>query len=328
MPRELLMLWCARGTWVVLPVTTGNAIADALDGWSTGPARVAAVLVWVAWAAGVLALLAPRPRGLTLLRVVGPLGLVCVAVSLTSASTASGVIAIASMTLADVCVLSSAVAAASGNALAYGDEVRFPMPVPTPLLFGPVPIAIALVGAGGAAGPLLLADGRIVAGLAAVVSGVPVALLVIRSLDALSRRWVVVVPAGIALVDPLTLADPVLLRREAITRMSRAPASPRPAGILDLRLGTLVGGIEIGLAHPESFGRRRGARAPKCSSRRVLRSRQRVQMRFSRSPRTVASRRADDEPARAYATSSVTISGRLSVARARNTTSRSVSPRT
>jgi hypothetical protein len=59
--------------WVTLPLTAGSAAADALDGWSTAPQIVAAVLLWAAWAAGLLAVLVPRPIGLTIVRAVAPL---------------------------------------------------------------------------------------------------------------------------------------------------------------------------------------------------------------------------------------------------------------
>jgi hypothetical protein len=256
--RPGILLWCARLAWAVLPATTGGAIGDALDGWPTGPARLATVLLWTAWGAGLLPLLAPRPWGLTLLRVVAPVAVACAFLSITSTSAASAAIAVASSALAAALALSDPVAVAAGNALAYGDEVRFPMRIPTPLLIGPVPLAIALVAAGAVAGPLLLADAKVIAGIACTIVGVSVAWLVVRALDALSRRWVVLVPAGIAIVDPLTLLEPVLVRRDSVRRVHRVPGQSLPDGVLDLRLGTLVGGIEIALDPPVTFGRRRG----------------------------------------------------------------------
>jgi hypothetical protein len=256
--RPAILLWCARVAWGVLPATTGGAIADAIDGWPSGPVRAATVLLWAAWAAGLLALLAPRPWGLTVLRVIAPLAIVCTVASVTSTSAISALIAIASSVIGAALALSEPVVAASGNALAYGDEVRFPMRIPTPLLLGPVPLAIALIGAGAVSGVLFLSDANIIAGVVLVVVGLPVASIIARSLDALSHRWVVLVPAGIAIVDPLTLTDPVLLRRDTVTRVVPVPGKSRPARVLDLRLGTLAGGIEIKLAAPATFGRRRG----------------------------------------------------------------------
>src|SRR4029077_10912408 len=74
--RRMVGLWCARLAWVLLPVSVGAALSDALDSWSTGPARVATVLAWSAWSLGLVALLAPRSWGLTALRVLAPAAVV------------------------------------------------------------------------------------------------------------------------------------------------------------------------------------------------------------------------------------------------------------
>jgi hypothetical protein len=119
-------------------------------------------------------------------------------------------------------------------------------------------LAVVLIGAGAGAGPLLLADGRVVAGIAVCALGLPVAFAMVRSLHSLARRFLVLVPAGVVVVDPLTLADPVLMRREQIARIGHHRNGESPQGALDLRLGSRVGTIEITLREPQSFARRRG----------------------------------------------------------------------
>lgn len=255
----MIWLWCTRASWALLPVTTGAAFADATEGWSIGPSRLAALFLWVTWSVGLFTLFAPRPWGLTLLRVVAPCGFACVAVS--SASTTSlesAGLALASSGVAAILALSAPTALAAANAHAYGDEQRFPLRIPMPLLFGPIPVAVALVVLGVVSGPLLLADGRYLTGALATVVGVPVALLVVRALHSLSCRWFVLVPAGIAIADPLTLTEPVLVRREHIARLRRTATAALPPDALDLRLGTIAGGILMGLSEPVEFGRRRG----------------------------------------------------------------------
>jgi hypothetical protein len=257
----LVSLWCARLTWVLLPVSAGGALSDALAGWSTAPASVAAVLLWAAWAIGLVALLAPRPWGLTALRIFAPAAVVLAVASVASTSAGSAVLAVSSSIVASGFALSSPVAQAAGNSVAYGDEVRFPLRIPVSLLLGPVPLAVVLVGAGATAGPLLIADGRTLIGLVVTPLGFAIAFPLIRSLHALARRWLVLVPAGIVLVDPITLADPVLMRREHIAGLRREQtASPTASGALDLRLGTRAGTIALTLHQPQSFARRRGRR--------------------------------------------------------------------
>jgi hypothetical protein len=252
-----ILLWCARFVWLVLPVATGSAFGDALASWSTAPARVATVLLWLAWGVGLLALFAPRPWGLTALRIVAPLGVIATIATITSTSSGAATIALTNAMLAAILALASPVNEACANALAYGDEWRAPLHVPTPLLIAPVPLGILLVGVGAASGPLLLADGRFIVGAIAFVLGMIVAFACVRSLHALSRRWLVVVPAGLTIADPLTLADPVLMRRETITAVRRVSLA-LPADTLDLRLGTTAGALEIELTEPAAFARRRG----------------------------------------------------------------------
>ena len=254
----MIWLWCTRVLWALLPVTAGSALADATVSWSTAPARLAAAILWLVWAAGLFALFAPRPAGLTLLRVVAPCGFVCVVFSLSSASTTSAVLALVGCGIAAIFALSAPVAMATANALAYGDEHRFVLRVPMPLLLGPIPLAIAIAGLGVATGPLLLADERYALGAITTVVGVPLALVIVRALHQLSCRWFVLVPAGIAIADPLTLTEPVLVRRENIASLRRTASAELPPGALDLRLGTIAGGIQMVLSDAVEFGRRRG----------------------------------------------------------------------
>ncbi len=253
-----ITLWCARLVWIVLPATAGGAFADGIHGWPVGPARLATVMVWAAWAAGLLALLAPRPWGTTLLRTVAPLLALASIFTLTSTTVVSAIAAILTTIAAALLACSEPVTGAAGNALAYGDEVRFPMRIPTPLLLGPVPLAVVFAGCGAVIGPLLLADANFVVGIPLTIVGVLVAWLVVRALHALSRRWVVMVPAGVTLVDSLTLADPVLLSRDFIAAMRRVPPTPLAGSVLDIRLGSMGGGIEIELEEPAQFTRRQG----------------------------------------------------------------------
>ncbi len=254
----MIWLWFSRVVWALLPVTTGTALGDATQSWSTAPARLAAVLLWLAWTAGLFALFAPRPWGLTLLRVVAPCGFVCVVLSATSTTATSAALALAGSGIAAVSVLSAPVAAATANALAYGHEQRFGLRIPAPLLLGPIPVAVALIGLGATSGPLLVADGRYLVGVPLTIVGFAVAALVARALHPLSCRWLVLVPAGIAVADPLTLTEPVLVRREHIASLRRSAKTSLPTEALDLRLGTLAGGVEMVLSEPVEFGRRRG----------------------------------------------------------------------
>jgi hypothetical protein len=93
---------------------------------------------------------------------------------------------------------------------------------------------------------LLLADGEIVLGGLALVVGAGLVFLLSRSLESLSRRWAVLVPAGFVVVDPLTLADPVLFLRQHVRHLAPEGPTTVAAGTLDLRLGASAGSVSVG----------------------------------------------------------------------------------
>ena len=101
----------------------------------------------------------------------------------------------------------------------------------------PLPVSVALVAAGIASGPLLLANRDDAIGAVAIVVGFPLAAVLIRSLSALDRRWIVLVPAGLVVVDPLTFPDPVLLPREHIDSLRRAPLDSRARPPTEILVG-------------------------------------------------------------------------------------------
>jgi len=245
---EPVRLLPARVVWLALPITAGTAAADALDEWNDAPRVVAAALLFLAWGIGLVALLAPRPTGLTAVRVVAPafavLGIVVAATG--HASTLGAAAGVAGTVAAAALVADPAVALAAADGIAYGDERRYPLRVPPALYLAPVPIARAVVALGLASGPLLLADGSYVAGAVALAVGLPLAWFAARSLQSLVRRWLVLVPAGMAVVDDMTLVDPVLFVRRTLRGVRARPGTAAiPEGVVDLRLGATLGTVVV-----------------------------------------------------------------------------------
>lgn len=259
-----MSVWLLRVVWASLPITAGPAAADALDAWSTGPQIVAAVLLWSAWGLVLTGALTPRPVALTAVRIAAPVFFVLAVVTVAFGDVAgpAAIAALAATAAAVVLAATPGVAVAAVNGVAYGDERRFPLKTPRVLLLGPLPLAPLLVGAGVAAGPLLVAADRPVLGALALVGGVPLAALMARALHGLSRRWVVLVPAGLVVVDPLTLPDPVLFQRERIVSLRAAdPREPVDPGVVDLRLGALADSLALTLDRETEFlATRRGVR--------------------------------------------------------------------
>jgi hypothetical protein len=227
---ERLLPWLVRGLWAGLPFTTGPALAAALDSSSRPVQVVGSTLLWLGWAVGMVAAFAPHPLALTALRVVAPAAVVAaVAASLGDEPSA---LAVAWAAVACAWAFAPAIGAAWVNGPAYPNERRFLLRPPGPLLAGPLPLAWALSVAGIAAGPLLLAARQWVLGGVVLLIGWPVALLLLKSIHNLSRRWAVFVPAGVVLHDPVVLFDPTLFRRQDITAFR--PATAADTGSYDL----------------------------------------------------------------------------------------------
>ncbi|MDQ1515037.1 MAG: hypothetical protein QOE80_867 [Actinomycetota bacterium] len=257
--EALLLVRLQPAAWASLVITGGPAAAAALDSWSTSPRAVASIILWAAWGAALLASFAPRPVGLTALRVAAPVAVVLALAAEPAAGPVKGLLAVAGTAVAAVLAFTPAVGYRFVNGAAYGDERRYPLRVPPALLLGPVPLAVVLMAAGVLAGPLLLADQRYVPGVVAAVVAVPLVRSAGRSVYSLSQRWAVLVPAGIVLKDPLTLVDPVLFPRDRIASLRPLPFPTAPADdVLDLRLGAAAGSLVLELTDEAQLFRARG----------------------------------------------------------------------
>jgi hypothetical protein len=235
--------WPVRLTWLVLPLVTGPALGDALDDASRPIQLVAGLGLWLGWALVLVATLVPTTVSLTALRVAAP-GVAVAALAATVAGGAStaDVVGLAGALVAALAAFWPRTGEAFVNGSSYGDERRMPLRVPGPLLAGPLPLVWAVAASGVAAGPLLLAAKQWVVGALALAAGLPVAWLAVRALHTLARRWLVFVPTGVVVHDPLALAEPVLLRRVDVRSLGPAPAD---TAALDLTRGALGLALEI-----------------------------------------------------------------------------------
>ncbi|MEO7836072.1 MAG: hypothetical protein ABIS21_00345 [Acidimicrobiales bacterium] len=227
-----MLPWAVRAAWAVLPVTAGPSLGAALSTHSRPVQLVASTALWGAWAGVVTATLIAHPIALTALRTVAPAAL------LAAGGAARGghpsALALGSAALAVALAFLPETGARYVNGPAYPNERRLPLRVPGPLLLGILPLAWSLAVGLPTAAALLLASGRWVAGGLVATFGLPLSGLLIAAMHNLSRRWVVFVPAGLVLHDPIALADPVLFRRQIIEVL-------RPAAVdtdsLDLSQG-------------------------------------------------------------------------------------------
>jgi hypothetical protein len=188
-----VLVW-VRVVWFALGAAGAVALTVVLEGRSTPVTVVAVALAALAWGAGIVAVLVPRSASLTVLRVLGVGAL-----------------------------LPAAAVDAFVDGSSYGSERRFALRTPAPLLFGPVELAWLAIVAPFVAGALLLAAKQWIVGVVLLLLGVAAARPALRSLHQLSRRWVVFVPAGVVVHDPIVLTDAAMFPKRMVRRLGPAP---------------------------------------------------------------------------------------------------------
>ncbi len=234
--------WVMRALWAGLALLAGPALASALAERSRPVELVAAVLAWGLWAVGLVAALVPTTVSLTVLRLLAPTAVAAaVAAGLAGASASATAAALAGTGAAALVAARAEIGQHFVQGSAYGDEQRFPLRPPGPVVVA-LPVLAALVVVGALAGPLLLAARAWVAGAVTLAVGFPLAVVVARRLHELSRRWLVVVPAGVVVHDPVGLTDNLLLPRALLARIALAPVG---TGAADLTLGAPGLALEI-----------------------------------------------------------------------------------
>jgi hypothetical protein len=257
--------------WLGAGFALGVPLADALDGARAAVQWTAAAGSYAAWAGCLLATLVPRSLGLTVLRIGGPAALaVAVWAALAGGAVAvSDVVAVAWAAVVAAGSLAGVTADNMVDGSSYGTERRFALRVPLALLLGPVELAWVAVVGGLATGPLLLASQRWLAGVAALVVGLGLAVIGARALHQLSRRWLVFVPAGVVVHDPLATAEPTLFPRQTVAGLGPVLAGDAGDGsggdgeqpaTLDLSRSAPGLVLEIRLRQPVPMGKGRADR--------------------------------------------------------------------
>ena len=236
-----------RAAWLAVPFTSGELLASALDSYTPSFRTSCAIGLWVIWSTTAVAAMIARPLTLGFVRIWMPAGLaatIWAAIETRSSGALADaeisgaepalflvVIAIAVSTLATAASLMPSVGTAFINspfASAAILEKRLPLRPPAAGAVVLAPLLWAVVVAGAVSGYLLLAAERWLVGAAVLVVGLIVTALSCQSLLILGKRWVVFVPAGIVLHDPLTLGDEaILLPKSGVKSLRVVPAATR-----------------------------------------------------------------------------------------------------
>lgn len=267
---EELGAWPLRVAWVLLALVANGPFADALGEHSTPVVLTAAIGLWAGWTAALVAMLVPRDVALTALRLLVSGGLVATvwAVALGGDVDIVDGAAIVLAGVAWVWALMPWIGETWVDGSSYGPELRLPLRPPVLLGYLVVPVTGALVLVGASTGPLLLAARQWVTGGLALVAGWAVVAVGARSLHQLSRRWIVLVPAGLVIHDPLTMPDPQLVLRRMVSRLGPAPAGTTAD---DLTAGAAGLALQLDLREPvDLLVRVRGREAETRSSSSLL----------------------------------------------------------
>jgi hypothetical protein len=230
--------------WAAVAVAGAWSIGDALDGRSAALRTTVAIVAWLLWGIGVVALVVPSTLGLTALRMLSALTCGIAVVSwIGGASPTSGAIFLACSLLCALLIGGADFGQRCAQASAYGDEQRFMLRppaafIPPVALAGLVWIAVVL------AAPLLLASRRWALGGIAAVAAALLTWLLIPRFNALSGRWLVFVPAGLVLHDLVVLGETLMIPKAEIEAIELALAGTEAADLTGPASGHAV---EIGL---------------------------------------------------------------------------------
>jgi hypothetical protein len=170
-------------------------------------------------------------RSLTIVRIGVPLALVAtIGVAVAGADAMDTVLLGLPAAIAALAVMAADFGRQFVQASAYGDEERFPLR--SPVAAGAAAVVAWLLWAPAlVTGPLLLASRQWVAGVLLTSVAVAGAVFLGPRWHRLSRRWFVLVPAGIVLHDPVVLADTLPLRTAQVAHVALAPADTQAADL-------------------------------------------------------------------------------------------------
>lgn len=252
--------WVARTLWIAVLVVGGRAIDDALAGRAAEGA-----LTWLGlagWTAGVAAMAVPAVRSLTAARAIVPLSVpIAVSAWLGGASTIDGALFTGLAIVASLTVGTSSFGRTFVQASAYGDEDRYLLR--PPLAFAAFSALTWLACAGlTTAAVLAAATDRTVVVLACAVPALAGGAFFAPRWHRASRRWLVLVPAGLVIHDPVNLGETLMLRRQNLAALGLALTGtdafdltgPAPGHAIEIRT---TESVTILLGSP--FGERAGS---------------------------------------------------------------------
>lgn len=224
-------LWTLRVLVVALAISMTVAIGNAADVRSSAAAPVATIAWGLGTIALVIALVVPSPLALTLVRMLAPATMAAAVTALLLGGGALwGTVAVVTSVLTSMVALSAEAAEALVQGSAYGREYRLPLRTPAVLLMPMLLIwsvwCTALLSA-----VLALGAEHWVIGIVLAILAGALGWLLAQRLHHLSRRWLVIVPAGIVVHDAVTLGETLMVQRRNVAVAHLAPADTQAADL-------------------------------------------------------------------------------------------------
>jgi len=221
--RTLLakLAWPVRVLWLVAALLP-NDLTDNMSSHSHILRTTMSVEMWLLWALVALATWLHHPISLTTIRCIAPVVVVHMLVGLPDISFGVGnVISASCVLVAFVLIYTSEYGSIHVQAGAYGDEHRYLLRVPAPIVmplilgWGVMAVVVSIT-------PMMLASERyVLGGIGAVLSIGLLWQLPVR-LHRLSRRWLVKVPAGWVVHDDVVLSENLLVKTHDVVSINLA----------------------------------------------------------------------------------------------------------
>jgi len=247
-----------RVIWISLPLLCGPSLADSFNDFKLLLRTTVSISLWTFWVLILLSTLIATPISLAIIRIGAP---AAAALSLWSAletsGSVSGIIGLAASAITACVALSAPLGDKFSDGASYGDERRFLLRAPGPVLLLLGPLAWLTSVAGLTVGPILLLNKNFLFGSLISLCGFPLAALASNAIYQLGKRWLVLVPAGILLHDHLSVGDPTLIPRNQLANFSPAKVE---TNALDLSQNSFGLSLEIQCLTPLSMMLRTGTR--------------------------------------------------------------------
>ncbi|MCU1396077.1 MAG: hypothetical protein JWM34_4505 [Ilumatobacteraceae bacterium] len=238
-----LPAWILRIVWLLQPLAFVPLLSAATSSLRGSGTAVVAVLAWATWAVVLLATLVPSTVSVTVGRLAAPVVPIVAMVAALGGSVAGwkAALGLGAGLLAAIVWFSGETGMVLAQGSAYGAEQRFPLKPPVPFLV-PMVMSWIVLATSAVVGSVLLANAKWIVGAVLVALAAAAGWFLGSRFHQLSRRWLVVVPAGLVVHDPLLLAENALFRVVDLAAVHLAPVDTEAA---DLTGGTAGVVLEI-----------------------------------------------------------------------------------